>query len=109
VFLRWKRRRWADDWRRDEDRFTKSAVVVRSVRTEAGPRLKHICFLASVIEGREGWDSEQKWFWKAAEQNLDKAGITGADRERITTTLEKTIPRPKPDLEVKPRRRRKDS
>jgi hypothetical protein len=102
AFVKWKRQRWKT-WHcwgyyrgRDGDRFTKSAALVRSVRTEAGPRHKHICYLGSVCEGREGliWGSDR--FWETAGRNLDKAGITGADRERIEAAVEAVVPKPPP-------------
>jgi hypothetical protein len=87
----------------------KRAVLVESVRTERGPRSQHLCYLGSVCE----WFDPQQGdrvralddpgqFWAVAERNLDKAGIAGAERERIIATLESAVPRPDSSLPENP-------
>jgi hypothetical protein len=86
----------------------KSAVLVQSVRTDKGPRLKHICYLGSVPEGGARSQDSRESFWHGVEPNLDKAGITGADRERIIATLEAAVPRtePRPPYDLEAERRK---
>jgi hypothetical protein len=67
---------------------------MQSVRTAAGPRLRHICYLGSVVERDEQVDWDRRRFWHRVEPNLDKAGITGEVRERVLATLEVAVPRP---------------
>jgi hypothetical protein len=85
MFLRWKVRRLEYD-------ALLSAVVVRSVRTAAGPRQRHVCFLGSVR--RSGDYSHPHRFWAEAMAKLDAAGIRDGDRERIEADLERVVPRP---------------
>jgi hypothetical protein len=69
-------------------------VLVESVRTEAGPRHKHICYLGTVREGKEQYVGHQIGFWRSVDRNLDRAGISEADRARIFAKLEAVVPRP---------------
>jgi hypothetical protein len=96
MFVRWKRRQSRPGYR------AKVAVLVQSVRTAKGPRLKHICYLGSVEEGQERDQWNRRGFWYGVEPNLDKAGITGEDRARILATLEAVVPRPEPEPERPP-------
>jgi hypothetical protein len=106
MFVRWKRYKGAYSWQSAERRYdyyrARSAVVVQSVRTAAGPRLKHICYLGSISEGHEHDALQREWFWGGVERNLDKAGIAGATRERIVARLEAIVPRPEPEPERPP-------
>jgi hypothetical protein len=103
MFIKWKHRCWRQWWswgpiRLRENRIrTTSAALVKSVRTPMGPRHKYICFLGSATEDLKGYAWGKEWFWETALRKLDQAGITGADREKITAALEKVVPRPEPD------------
>jgi hypothetical protein len=97
MFIKWKHQSRTYCYRRYTEGRRKAAAVVRSVRTPAGPRHEYICHLGSVVEDRTGYLWGREWFWIIALWKLDRAGITGADRERIEAALEKTIPRPEPD------------
>src|SRR4051812_36755578 len=102
MFVRWKRRpmtrtrlryeRIPDDERTPDGppyravrrseptgKWAKSAVLVESVRTAAGPRHRHICYLGSIWEGCEGRHWHRAHFWGTADANLDGAGIAGDD------------------------------
>jgi hypothetical protein len=54
----------------------------------------HICYLGSISEGFEKYNRCRRRFWETANRNLDKAGVTGVDRERITAALESVVRRP---------------
>jgi hypothetical protein len=95
MFVRWKRRPLTAG-KRPTGEVVKAAVLVRSVRTEAGPRLRHLCYLGSIREGFEDYPAHQAGFWEAAERGLARAGVVGADRERIVAALEQAVPRPDP-------------
>ena len=96
--------------------YLSSAHLVRSVRTGDGPRQKVVCYIGSISRyedpftkrrlpfcDRHGKDFGRR-FWKSAEKNLTKAGIVGAELERIVSTLELTVPRPVgPTEELTPR------
>jgi hypothetical protein len=100
MFVRWKRYEGALYWRSAERRHdyyrARRAVVVQSVRTQAGPRLKHICYLGSISEGHGHDALQREWFWGDVEPRLDKAGIAGEARARIIASLEAVVPRPDP-------------
>jgi hypothetical protein len=93
MFVRWKRR---ERTRRKQPtgEWVKSAVLVRSVHTEVGPRLRHICSLGLVREGYERDYWEQVAYWAAATRNLDRVGIAGKERARIEAVLESVVPKP---------------
>jgi hypothetical protein len=69
----------------------KSAVLLKSVRTAAGPRQRHICYLGSIREGHEGQIGHRIGFWEAAHKGLDGAGIEGDERARIVAALESVV------------------
>jgi hypothetical protein len=73
------------------DQWVRSAVLVESVRTEAGPRHKHICYLGAIREGCEGYDGHRANFWLSAGRNLARAGVPDADRARIVAALEAVV------------------
>jgi hypothetical protein len=89
MYLRWKRRRVPG-----YDLL--SAVVVASARTAAGPRQRYLCYVGSVRQSE--WGSLRGHyaclFWAPALAALDRAGIRGADRERIEAELERAVARP---------------
>jgi hypothetical protein len=85
------------------------AVLVRSVRTERGPRLQHVCYLGSFNEWFDAKPPDRPCpkkadgeFWATAERNLDKAGIAGAERQRIIASLEAVVPRTDPEPKLPP-------
>jgi hypothetical protein len=106
MFVKWKRRQ-----NRREMWETHSAYLVESIRTESGPRHKHLCYIGSIVFpehdlGRKtisnryvdafygDWPYRAGQFWRTAMANFAAAGITGADLERVVALLEKTVPRP---------------
>jgi hypothetical protein len=92
-----------------------AAYLVQSVRTERGPRHRHICYLGSITNPDDtlhekpgplgewlkyelrGEAYRHRRFWATALFNLDRAGIAGADREKIIASLQRTVPRPEED------------
>jgi hypothetical protein len=87
------------------------AYVVESVRTPAGPRHRHVCYVASFIDlgdpkdyrdTAEGVTMETHGtyaqrcveFWATALPALDRAGITGADRAKLEADLKRVVDRP---------------
>jgi hypothetical protein len=122
VFVKWKRqRRYQDeshleaidpsDADYDPERrrryvtesvptFTlRSVALVRSVRTPAGPRHRHVRYLASVCEGLEHDPDAADDFWRSAEKNLraarnNRVWIEGDDLAKLVAALEKVVPRP---------------
>ena len=78
---------------------------------------KVVCYIGSISRyedpftkrrlpfcDRHGKDFGRR-FWKSAEKNLTKAGIVGAELERIVSTLELTVPRPVGPTRRAPRHR----
>jgi hypothetical protein len=97
MFVRWKRRertRTRGGYKRSTGEWVKSAVLIQSVRTEAGPRHKHICYLSSIWEGHEKQHWHRVGFWETAERNLDRAGISKKDRVRIVAALQSIVSKP---------------
>jgi hypothetical protein len=113
MFVKWKPGRLTKGrgpqvmWDKD----VRLAYLVRSVRTERGPRHEHICYIGSFIDLEDPknykdieagfvWEiygcrkARARRFWKDALRNLERAGIRGADLEQAIASLEKTIPRP---------------
>jgi hypothetical protein len=93
MFVRWKRRQRTKRGR-ETGQWVRSAYVVGGVRTEAGPRQKHICYVGSIHEGYEGHHSHRVAFWAGADANLDRAGIAGDDLPPVVAALEAIVPRP---------------
>jgi hypothetical protein len=108
MFVQWKwRQKRIRHWRYEGLYSTQvSAVLVRSVRTDAGPRHERICYLGAISTISKDKVSTSKpsfarswrrqWFWESAELNLDKAGIGESDRERIVAALKAVVPKPEP-------------
>jgi hypothetical protein len=105
MFVRWKRRqRTRTGWvkrkgkyvkaREGTGEWVKSAVLVESVRTESGPRHKHVCYLGTIRERSADAYPARVHFWKSADRNLDRAGLAGSERERIVLVLESVVPKP---------------
>jgi hypothetical protein len=106
MFVRWKRRQRTrttmyGQWGTGE--WVKSAVLVQSVRTEAGPRHKHVCYLGSIREAHQEAHYVRVGFWESVVKNLDRVEITGADRKRIEATLEAVVPKPSKASEARAR------
>jgi hypothetical protein len=78
----------------------RSAVLVESVWTPAGPRHRHLGYLASIREGLERDPEAASAFWESAAANLRKARvadggrIAGADLAKVVAALERVVPRP---------------
>jgi hypothetical protein len=93
MFVRWKRR---ERTRRHQPtgEWVRRAVLVRSVRTAAGPRHRHVCYLGSIREGQELDHWHRVDFWASVVRNLSRAGIAKADRGRIVGALQSVVPKP---------------
>jgi hypothetical protein len=76
------------------DEWTRSAVLVESVRTAAGPRQKVLGYLGSIEEQYLGQVGHRVGFWASAEARLDELGPTAEERARIVAALEAVVPRP---------------
>jgi hypothetical protein len=72
------------------DGYRLSAVLVRSVRTPAGPRQRHVAYLGSFDED----EGDAAGFWASAGRALDRLGLAGQERARIEAALEAKVPRP---------------
>ena len=86
MFIRWK----------TEDGVRCRAVLVDSMRTPLGPRLKHVAYLGSFKENNLAQDSTRAWFWQSARRRLDQLGICGKitshEREKIEAALAQRVP-----------------
>jgi hypothetical protein len=74
--------------------WVKSAVLVESVRTPTGPRLKHVCYLGSIREAEIEQYGPRLKFWTTVEKNLDQTGIVGENRKRIEAVLSAVVLKP---------------
>lgn len=93
MFVRWKRRRMTARKRPTGD-VVKTAALVRSERTPAGPRLRHVCYLGSIEDKHLDSASARGCFWDKATKSLDAAGIGGEVRQRIEAAIATAVPRP---------------
>jgi hypothetical protein len=86
MFIRWK----------TEDGPSCRAILVDSVRTLSGPRLKHVAYLGSFREDNLPQDGARAWFWQGARRRLDQLGICGKitnrEREKIEAALAQRVP-----------------
>jgi hypothetical protein len=86
MFIRWK----------TKDGPSCRAVLVDSMRTLSGPRLKHVAYLGSFKENNLTQDSARAWFWQGARRRLDqlriRGKITSLDREKIEAALAQRVP-----------------
>lgn len=86
MFVRWK----------TEDGPSCRAVLVDSVRTLSGPRLKHVAYLGSFKENNIAQYSARAWFWQGARRRLDQLGIRGKitsrEREKIEAAIAQRVP-----------------
>jgi hypothetical protein len=71
------------------------AVLVKSVRTPAGPRLKHIAYLGTIKWGRFHRPFNRGPFWESVNKNLAKIEMTSKERRTIVRELVKTVPKPR--------------
>jgi hypothetical protein len=97
MFVRWKRRERTrmNGWERQgTGKWVKTAVLIESVRTEKGPRQKHVCYLGTIREGFESSHYHCKDFWAAATKGLDAAGIKGRVRRDLEATLKSVVTKP---------------
>jgi len=94
MFIRWK----------TEDGPSCRAVLVDSMRTPSGPRLKHVAYLGSFKENNLAQDSTRAWFWQNARRRLDQLGICGKitsrEREKIEAALAQRVPPIAPEQEA---------
>jgi hypothetical protein len=81
--------------------WVKSAVLVRGVRTPAGPRLKHVCYLGTIREAQIDAYGARLKFWTTAEKNLNVAGIGGGERRTIEAALSAVVVEPDREAEAK--------
>jgi hypothetical protein len=88
------------------DEWSLSAVLVRSVRTPAGPRQKVVGYLGSIEEAYRDQVGHRSGFWGSAEAALDEAGVAGEERARIAAALEAVVPRPTAEEEAAAQRAR---
>jgi hypothetical protein len=75
----------------------KSAVLVESVRTDRGPRQRHVAYLGTIREGCEGMYRNRVDFWRKVDYQLDQVGpviLPRAERARIVAVLAAVVPRP---------------
>jgi hypothetical protein len=81
MFIRWK----------TEEGPSCRAVLVESIRTASGPRLRHVAYLGSFKEDNLAEDNARAWFWQGARKRLDQLGICGRitnrDRGKIEAAL----------------------
>jgi len=71
MFIRWK----------TEEGPSCRAVLIDSMRTPSGPRLRHVAYLGSFKVVNLAQDNARAWFWQGARKRLDQLGICG----RITS------------------------
>lgn len=94
MFIRWK----------TEDGPSCRAVLVDSLRTLSGPRLKHVAYLGSFKENNIAQDSARAWFWQGARRRLDQlwicGKITSRHREKIEAALAQRMPPITPEQEA---------
>jgi hypothetical protein len=94
MFIRWK----------TEDGVRCRAVLVDSMRTLSGPRLKHVGYLGSFKENNLAQDNTRAWFWQSARRRLDQLGICGKitsrEREKIEAALAQRVPPIAPEQEA---------
>jgi hypothetical protein len=86
MYLRWKK----------GPSGSRSAVLVAAVRTEAGPRQRHIAYLGSIMVRHEKSRANAVKFWESADRALAAADIPEAERARVAGELEAKVPRPAP-------------
>jgi hypothetical protein len=86
MFIRWK----------TQDGPSCRAVLVESLRTLSGPRLRYVAYLGSFKEANLGQDNARAWFWQGARKRLDQLGscgkITSRDRGKLEAALAQRIP-----------------
>jgi hypothetical protein len=104
--------RYQYPWRRHYEsngtgEFVKSAVLVKTVRTPAGPRHKHICYIGTIREAEINHYGHRVEFWISVEKNLDAAGIVGEERQTIEAALSAVVEKPDEAAIRKEQRRRK--
>ena len=93
MFIRWK----------TEDGPSCRAVLVDSMRTPSGPRLKHVAYLGSFKENNLAQDNARACFWSAC-RRLDQLGICGKitsrEREKVEAALAQRVPPITPEQEA---------
>ena len=91
MFIRWK----------TEGGPSCRAILVETLRTTSGPRLKHVAYLGSFKEDNLAEDNARAWFWLGACKRLDQLGICGKitsrDREKIEAALALRVPPATPE------------
>jgi hypothetical protein len=89
MFVRWRRRQHRRGG--PEGGWTLSAMLIKSVRTPAGPRQVSVAYLGSIEE----WDTccvfSSGRFWDVALAALDGAGVRGRERARIEAALKEVV------------------
>ena len=84
MFVKWKRGRDS----------TRTAALVESVRTPAGPRHRHLCYLGTIWTGPGPTCLRRAEFREEAGRRLDAAGIDAAERDRVEAALDAAVPVP---------------
>jgi hypothetical protein len=94
MFIRWK----------TEDGPSCRAVLVESMRTLSGPRLRYVAYLGSFMEDNLARDNARAWFGQGARKRLDQLGICGRitsrDREKIEAMLAQRVAPITPEQEA---------
>jgi hypothetical protein len=93
LFVRWKRRQRTRS-RQPIGQWVKAAVLVESISTPSGRRLRHVCYLGSIWEGHETRSWLQVRFWESAQRNLARLAISKRERQRIESLLQTVVPKP---------------
>jgi hypothetical protein len=73
---------------------TRTALLIQSVRTPAGPRHRYLATLGKYQEGKERDRQERNQFWITTMVGLDQAGVEGKERRKIVAALAKVIRKP---------------
>jgi hypothetical protein len=101
MFVRWKRKpRWLVFSRGDFEApgwYLRSAVLVKSVRTKSGPRLKHVKYLGSIVDGDEKYPWVRCRFWSGVQSALEHIELSAFEREQIEASLAAVVPKPDPE------------
>lgn len=82
-----------DGWRGKEGDYI-YAVLVETHRVDGKPRQKVIKYLGGIGEDALSHVYLRKFFWDTVEKNLSGLELTTEEKNKIVTSLEKTVPKP---------------
>jgi hypothetical protein len=104
MFIRWQRTRHQKVLRTHEpppgkkfasvEYYVRAAVLIRSIRTSAGPRQKHVCYLGSIHEGDEAKLLSRIRFWESVDRKIGAVDISDKERHRILAALDAVVAKP---------------